>query len=249
MKHFAFLLIVVASVGCASSSSHPAGAQSPAKFKTTVTRQIIERYWLYLPPEYNSDLRKKWPLVIFLHGAGERGEDLDNVTTHGPAKLAERGKQFPFILISPQCPANARWNVDDLDIFLTDVLQRYRVDKDRVYLTGLSMGGWGTWQWATNYPNRFAAIVPICGAGDPFLMKKTVTYPPVWAFHGDADETVKLAETQRMIDAFKKRGAYVKLTVYPGAKHDSWTQTYENQEMWNWLLSKKRGECAADLAQ
>ena len=236
-------VIVAAGLGCASQQSQSAaGKQSPANLKTTVTRQITERYLLYLPTDYSADPQKRWPLVIFLHGKGERGENLDDVKAHGPPMLVAEGRQFPFVLVSPQCPDKQRWNSDNLDALLDDLLARYRIDADRVYLTGLSMGGWGTWQWISRRPERFAAAVPICGSGDRALIDRGKLFPPVWAFHGDEDEIVPLEESKRMVEKWRSDGGEVKLTVYPGVKHDSWTQTYQNQEMWDWLLSKKRGE-------
>src|SRR5699024_6921671 len=129
--------------------------------------QSISEYLLYLPQDYKETGYKRWPLVLFLHGAGERGNDLEAVKKNGLPKLVEEGRDFPFIIVSPQCPAGLWWSTDDLNLLLNDLIQRYEVDIDRIYATGLSMGGFGTWEMAIRFPDRFAAIAPICGGGDP----------------------------------------------------------------------------------
>jgi predicted peptidase len=196
-------------------------------------------YLLYLPPEY--DQKDSWPLLVFLHGAGERGSDLNRVKAHGPAKLIEQGKDFPFVIVSPQCPEGQWWPVLGREVMalVEEMLERYKIDPERVYLTGLSMGGYGTWSIASVWPERFAAIVPICGGGRPFTasnLKKV----PVWAFHGAKDPVVPLRESEQMVEAVNRAGGNAKLTVYPDAEHDSWTQTYENPELYEWLLSHRR---------
>ena len=138
-----------------------------------ITTTVTCEYLLYLPKDYGKSERK-WPLVLFLHGAGERGANLDLVKTHGPPKLIQQGKEFPFIVVSPQCPQGIWWPeiVDTLAALLDEVRENYAVDSDRVYLTGLSMGGYGTWTLACRYPERFAAIAPVCGGGLPFLAER-----------------------------------------------------------------------------
>ncbi|MEJ5258862.1 MAG: prolyl oligopeptidase family serine peptidase [Anaerohalosphaeraceae bacterium] len=196
-------------------------------------------YLLYLPPDYEQ--KDSWPLLVFLHGAGERGSDLNRVKAHGPAKLVEQGRDFPFVIVSPQCPEGQWWPVLGREVLalIDEMLERYKIDPDRVYLTGLSMGGYGTWAIASAWPERFAAIAPICGGGRPFTaanLKKV----PVWAFHGAKDPVVPLSESQQMVDAVNRAGGKAKLTIYPDAEHDSWTQTYDNPELYQWLLSHRR---------
>jgi predicted peptidase len=213
-----------------------AGKQIPTQLDAQI--HVTLKYLLYLPADY--DKQDKWPLILFLHGAGERGDDLERVKVHGPPKLIEHGKQFPFIIVSPQCPNGHWWNNElvTLSALLDDIESKYKVDKDRVYLTGLSMGGFGTWALAGYSPDRFAAIIPICG-GEPLLtraLKKT----PVWAFHGGKDPIVPVKRSQDLVDALKRTNAEVKFTVYPEALHDSWTATYDNPEVYEWLLAHKR---------
>ena len=161
--------LMLLAVGCATTPQREGMPnQQPATLNTTV--DVSCGYWLYLPEKYNAD-KKNWPLVLFLHGAGERGDNLDLVKKWGPPKRAAGGEKYPFILVSPQCPSEEWWTsakqITTLDALLNDIVKRYRVDEDRVYATGLSMGGYGTWELAMQFPNRFAAIVPICGGGDP----------------------------------------------------------------------------------
>lgn len=195
-------------------------------------------YWLYLPKDYQVEGEKKFPLVLFLHGSGERGSDLEKVLIHGPPKLIAAGKEFPFIVVSPQCPEQQVWNPDVLSRLLDDLEQNYAVDSRRIYVTGLSMGGFATWSLAASTPFRFAAVAPICGGGRPewsYQLKNL----PISVYHGDQDMGVKLERSQEMVDAIKAAGGDVQLTVYPGVGHDSWTQTYENPKFYEWLLSKE----------
>lgn len=237
----AFVIALAVLAGCASSAVRPSAgvSQQPETFRKTVTKTVVYRYLLYLPEEYGNDKAKRWPLVIFLHGAGERGDDLNLVKQHGPPKLVEKGRSFPFILVSPQCPAGHWWPFEDLNPLLDDILARYRVDTDRVYLTGLSMGGAGTWAWAILNPERFAAIAPICGPAEP-LLADHLKHVPVWVFHGAKDTTVPVRESEEMAAALRKAGGDVKLTIYPEANHDSWTQAYNNPELYEWLLKHRR---------
>lgn len=209
----------------------------------TVSHVVLLKYWLSLPNGYADDTSKKWPLVLFLHGAGERGDDLELVAKHGPPKLVKAGKDFPFILVAPQCPPDSWWESTTQILALKTLLDRIeascRVDPDRVYCTGLSMGGYGTWRLACEFPSRFAAIAPICGGGRPFLAK-AMKGIPTWAFHGAKDPVVPLSESEKMVDALRRAGGTVEFTVYPEALHDSWTETYDNPALYEWLLKQRR---------
>lgn len=198
-------------------------------------------YLLYLPDSYPQDTLKKWPLLLFLHGSGERGDDLEKVKQHGPPKLIEQGKKFPFIVVSPQAPQEQGWSTADLYALLQNCKQKYRVDPDRIYLTGLSMGGFGTWSLAIEHPEEFAAIVPICGGGDTADIWK-LRHTAVWCFHGAKDNNVPLAFDQKMISALQVYNPSARLTIYPEAEHDSWTTTYNNDSLYQWLLMQKKFE-------
>jgi predicted peptidase len=215
-----------------------ASAQKKKVFSKRIEKKVRLGYLLHLPEGYTKS-KQKWPLVLFLHGAGERGKDLDKVKMHGPPKLVEDGKDLPFILVSPQCPEGRFWDPEELVALLNDIESSYRVDTNRVYLTGLSMGGYGTWALATLHPKRFAAAVPVCGGGMAWAVKQMKDVP-VWAFHGAKDNVVPLRESEEMVAALKAGGGDAKLTVYPDAMHDSWTATYDNPEVWDWMLAKKR---------
>ena len=235
----AILVPALIAAGCASTSEYPAaaGKQVPASFSGQITMQVKMNYLIYLPDGYDSG-SEPWPLVLFLHGAGERGRDLELVTKHGPPKLVAAGKAFPFILISPQCPDRVFWSSAVLDALLEDIQDRYRVDASRIYVTGLSMGGGGTWDMAITYPQRFAAIAPICGWGDT-LAVRALTKLPIWVFHGRKDPVVPVARSEELVRVLEANGGNVKFTVYPEAGHDSWTETYDNPELYRWMLAQK----------
>ena len=196
-------------------------------------------YLITLPDGYAETPETTWPLMLFLHGIGQRGDHLDQITKHGPPKLIKQGRAFPFIVVSPQCPDDYLWSAEPLGRLLDEVVAQHRVDADRVYVTGLSMGGYGTWDLAARYPNRFAAIAPICGGGKPDRAC-AFKHLPVWAFHGAQDEVVPLERSQEMIDALHACGSDARLTVYPDAAHDSWTEAYDNPELYDWLSSHRR---------
>lgn len=199
-------------------------------------------YLLFLPKDYGKDERK-WPVMLFLHGAGERGDDLKLVKVHGPPKIVEQRPDFPFIVVSPQCATNHWWPGDVQQHLLAElldhVLTRFNADPQRVVVTGLSMGGFGSWTLTARHPNRFAAAVPICGGGDPDDAPKLKNLP-FWVFHGAKDVGVPLKLSEDMVSAIQKVGGNAKLTVYPEAGHDSWTETYNNQAVYDWLLAQRR---------
>jgi len=199
---------------------------------------IAERvdYLLYLPAEYNES--QKWPLVVYLHGAGAIGQNLLYVRAEGLTNQIEQGKQFPFILLSPQS-IHGGWYPKLIVELIDHVSSTLPVDRDRVYLTGCSMGGHGTWNIASSYPDRFAAIVPLCGGGDPRHAKRLAGIP-IWAFHGAKDNTVRLASGQTMVDAVKKCGGNVKFTIYPDGGHIIDDMTYRNDQLYTWLLAQRR---------
>jgi predicted peptidase len=240
-----FLLASSLLLGAGSASAQTAGQQAPQAFSKESRKTLKAQYLLYLPKEYGKDPGKKWPLILFLHGAGESGSDLEKVKVHGPPRLITEGKELPFIVVSPQCPeGNARqpgswWDPATLNALLDEVIAHHQVDEERVYLTGLSMGGYGTWNLATTSPHRFAAIAPICGGGLPRFTSR-LRAMGIWVFHGAKDPVVKLNESEEMVEALKAAQIPVKFTVYPEATHDSWTETYNNPELYEWFLQHRR---------
>lgn len=244
-----FVSVLLFLIGCAQMEEAkikpdpvlPPG-QHPQVFEKKVTKTNRCEYLIFLPEDYGK-INKEWPMILFLHGAGERGGDLNLVKKHGPPKIVEKQKDFPFIVVSPQCPPDQWWpdKVEVLINLLDDIVSHYRVDEQRVYLTGLSMGGYGTWTLAAAYPERFAAIAPICGGGKRYMANRLKDVP-VWAFHGAKDMVVSAKESEEMVDAIKARGGDAKLTIYPDAGHDSWTATYDNQELYDWFLIHRKSE-------
>ena len=225
--------------------------QKTCRFAARVEKTVQLNYLLHLPQGYITDGTEAWPLILFLHGAGERGTDVETVKKHGVAKIVERHEDFPFVTVSPQCLPDSWWwqEIEALIGLIDEIVETLAVDTERVYLTGLSMGGYGTWHLAAAQPDRFAAIAPICGGGlwyEGFPEKVCVLEKvPVWAFHGAKDPSVPLEESAKMVRALEACGGNVRFTVYPDATHDSWTETYDNPELYEWFLSHSlRGNVA-----
>ena len=177
--------------------------------------------------------------MLYLHGSGERGDNLNLLKKNGLPKLIEAGKSFPFILLAPQCPTGQAGEASSLNLLLDEIEEKYKIDRDRIYLTGLSMGGYGAWTLVIQSPERFAAAVPISGGGEPDDAAR-IAHIPIWVFHGAKDPIVPIRESQEMVDALKKKGSNVKFTIYPEGKHNAWTQAYNTPELYTWLLEQKR---------
>jgi len=197
-------------------------------------------YVKYLPKDF--DENKKYPLVFFLHGAGERGDDLDIAMRHGFMKhVREDGAEYPFIFVGPQCPNDKYWGcyTESLLAFLDYICETLPVDKERVYLTGLSMGGTGTWMLAMAAPERFAAIAPVCGSGICWY-GEALKDIPVMMYHGDLDDIVPIDESITMLRAINAHGGNARLKILNGVEHDAWNYAYAGSELADWLLSHKR---------
>lgn len=213
--------------------------QQSLSFEKQVTKTVEYKFLLFLPESFAQDQKEKWPLLIFLHGSGESGEDIQKVKVHGPPKLVEKDENFPFIVVSPQNPVGIGWDAEALNALLDEALTQLPIDEDRIYLTGLSRGGAGTWSWACAHPERFAAVAPVCGGGYPDAACRLKNVP-VWVFHGAKDDVIPLSESKRMVEPLKQCGGDVKFTIYPEANHDAWTETYANPELYSWFLSHTR---------
>jgi len=200
------------------------------------------KYVLFVPPGY--DPEKAYPVVLFLHGAGESGTDGKKQATVGLGKVVKKKeKDFPAIVIFPQSQKGG-WGANSAEgkralAILDEVCKEYKTDAKRIYLTGLSMGGFGTWSIAAAHPERWAAIVPVCGGGSPASAEKFKDLP-CWAFHGDMDTTVKADKSREMIEALKKAGGTPKYTEYPGVGHNSWDKAYGTEELYDWLFKQAR---------
>ncbi len=245
------LLLGLAACTSVKHSNVMKTGQTAQNFSIERKQVLAADYLLFLPQGYDASSSKRWPLIFFLHGAGERGTNIWLVAKHGPPKIDTIDTNFPFIVISPQCPDGKIWSDDLLIALLDEIETKYAVDTHRVYLTGISMGGFGTWNLGLSHPERFAAIAPVCGGGETILLTLAQHYDPtqlayikslgVWAFHGGKDFTVSPEESVHMVDALKKIGCTdVKLTVYPEAGHDSWNQAYADPELFEWFLQHSR---------
>ena len=209
-----------------------------ATFKTNNKEERELEYLIYLPEDYDSN-NESYPLVLFLHGAGERGNDLELVKIHGIPKLVEGGRNFPFVTIAPQCPEEGYWDrpeyVSSLISLTKDVINNYRIRSGQVYGTGLSMGGLGILATSIKDPDLFAAIVPVCGGADLKYIER-LEKMPIWLFHGDNDDVIPVENSISIYQALKPINNDVIMTIYGGVDHDSWTETYENDDVYHWLL-------------
>ena len=198
-------------------------------------------YLIFKPNSYYIGNTKNLPLVLFLHGRGERGNDLELVKRQAlPKMIAEGNTEFPFILIAPQLPeSEEEWYTKDLISLVEEMESEYSIDENRIYLTGISLGGNGVWKLATEFPNKFAAVVPISGWGDTSRICR-LRDSNVWAFHGAKDTLILPERTLEIVERLQYCNPNVKSTLYPNAKHDAWTETYKNPEFMKWFLNQRK---------
>ncbi len=219
--------------------SQPDLIRSEMDQNKTVNVHVDYKYILEVPKTSNPDTL--FPLLIFLHGSGERGDSVDLVRVHGPWKFLESHPEYGFIILAPQCHSDDYWNPAALDLLVSEIIRKYPVDTMRIYLTGLSMGGYGTWDFAFYHPQRFAAIAPVCGSSIQFRLRSvTLKDMPIWIFHGALDDVVPIDNSVEVVKRLIELGNPVKFTVYPYANHDAWTKTYQNEELYKWFLEHQR---------
>jgi predicted peptidase len=244
-----------------SSANSTASLVNPTLRLRAVTNSRTYDYLESRPREFEANSSLRWPLIVFLHGTGERGNAVLDVARQGLPRLltdnpelsaAERGVGRDiaerFLIVAPQCAHYEVWNEGRLVALLDDVGERLNVDRGRIYLTGLSLGGFGAWSLGLRHPDRFAALAPICGGGRIADIVTAARQQPealrrlgVWAFHGANDRVVPVEESERMVAGLKQAGVSdVKLTVYPDVAHDSWTATYANPELYRWFLQHRQ---------
>ncbi len=209
-----------------------------------VVKHVSMQYLIVLPRNYNKQL-SAWPVLLYLHGAGDRGTDLALVRRTEAVQQAESRADFPFILVAPQVSdLDQSWlypeNRDAAINILDEVLSRYRADRSRVYLTGISMGGWGSWFFAYSFPNRFAAIAPLCGLDADLRWAPQIAKTPVWAFHGTNDTVAPIIGTEQMITKLKILGANPKFTPIIGGNHDIAKAVYQRDDLYQWFLQHSR---------
>jgi len=242
-------LLALLCASCRTVADGPEGLEH--RMEASVDGQRLS-YLLCVPPDAGQP-PDGWPLLLFLHGAGERGDDLAQVRVHGPPKLLDSIPELArCVFVAPQCPADSWWRTETLLALLDEVRAQTRVDPTRIYVTGLSMGGYGTWNLLARRPDLFAAAVPICGGGDigrlipdlgsgfdlaGLLEAKDV---PIHAFHGEADPVIPVEESRLLVRALREVGGRVELTTYPGVEHDSWTRTYARPELYAWIFAQRR---------
>lgn len=198
-----------------------------------------DRFLLSLPPGYRAMPFHKWPVILFLHGSTERGTDVNDVRRLGLPAALDGGLRIPAIVVSPQIPEDTAWESRALKKLLDAVLPGLRADRSRLHVTGLSLGGFGTWNLVETYPDLFAAAAPVSGGGDP-EMAYAIRDVPVWIFHGLNDVNVSPYQSMAMAEAMLWQGAEVKVTMYRDLAHDCWTETYGNRDLYRWMFSHRR---------
>jgi len=204
-------------------------------------------YISYTPKTYQADSLKKWPLIIYLHGGSSRGQDTIKLFSHGIPDQIWRGREFPFVIVAPQCPINQRWSTDDwFENFYQEITSKYRVDTDRIYLTGVSLGGSGTWYLAMKHPDKFAAIAPMSGFTRhmDFIENNIdrLIDMPIWAFHGKIDRIVEFEDTEWLVNELMRKDKNVKFTAEPNVGHWMDWHVYTNQEIYDWFLEHDMGK-------
>lgn len=255
-----FLLLILTGV----QTNFLLGTETAFLNRTVTVNGTAYRYQVYVPVDFTP--KKKWPVILFLHGAGERGDDGSTHTQVGiGAAIRQHPERFPCIVVMPQCRRGQVWfgEMEQQALQALDqTLKEFNGDPQRVYLTGLSMGGYGVYYGAARHPGKFAALVPICGGvvpppAFPFPTEAATQVPTqqpyaaiakrlgkilVWIFHGDADPVIPVTESRQMAEALRKVGATVKYTEYPGVNHNSWDQAYADPELLPWLLAQRLGK-------
>ena len=239
MKQITFLLVLFL-LSCQTQVVEKQELTPGTQTHQTISDELNLNYLLYLPDNYDPDKEGGFPTILFLHGAGERGDSLDIVSKWGPPKIANE-KGLPFIVISPQCPDNEWWTsmLYPLKCLLDELISSLNIDTKRIYLTGLSMGGYGTFAFSQIHPEYFAAIAPVCGGGTPSLVKFS-KQPPTWVFHGADDQVVPVESSQIMVDALMESGVDVKFTVFEGVGHVSFPKAYNESGLFEWFLEHKK---------
>ncbi|BCM91994.1 hypothetical protein IAD21_03873 [Abditibacteriota bacterium] len=229
-------------------SAGVANAQPPQEIdsherEATFTRQSLKTfsgsYLLYLPDHYAEQPKQTWPVLLYLHSSDARSQELQKLKQEGLPYVLRTGTKLPFIVVAPLCSPDewwdSHWSVENVNVLLDEILEKYHVDSRRIYLTGWSMGGAGSWKLASSFPTRFAAIAPISGKSQTKYVAP-LRNTPVWAFHGAEDTTVPVNESQKMVDALQSLGGNVQLTIFPNTGHEAWQQVYSNPKFYDWLL-------------
>lgn len=231
-------------LACTCAGCKDDGTGDPPVLQQEVYGNAPLDYLLFMPASTAAMENGKYPLILSLHGIGESGSNLQLLKQEGLPRILDGYNSFPFLVVSPQCPASTEWYYDRtdtlVDALLDTVVRRYPVDTMRIYITGYSMGGIGTWDMCIRHPHWFASAVPIAARRESGWDPTPMRAIPVWAFHGELDDVVPLAKGKDIVNALTAVGGTAVLTVYSGVYHDSWTKTYDNTEVYSWMLSKRR---------
>ena len=233
MMALAAAVLMTAAATRAQDSTEPQPGVMAAQYDTPLN------YYLYLPRQYGNG--EAWPLLVFLHGRDQQGTDITRLKKHGPPHMVAKGEDLPFVMLAPQMIKPKHAPLQDLTDLIDKIERTYRIDPSRIYLTGLSLGGSATWNLAAYTPERFAAIVPICGRGDP-TTAATIARIPTWVFHGARDGIMKPELSWTMVNAIRAAGGDPRFTLYPERGHLSWKPAYADPELWQWLLAQRRPE-------
>jgi predicted esterase len=226
--------------GASDGPGHPLDDAWWTKLAVKVSQPPDYLYEVRVPHDYVKRPQDRWPLILFLHGSGERGRPLRALEGQGPLGSINAGHALPFIVVSPLCPNGQWWSPEGLSRVLDQVEASYRVDATRIYVTGVSMGGFGVYDVAARYPQRFAAMAVLSGGGEPATAERLKTVP-AWIFHGADDDQILPRYSAAIADAMKKEGAEVKLTILPGVGHGGWDKIYADPELYAWFLQHARG--------
>lgn len=231
------ILILIIPVSVLPQNDNSSPGLKPHKFEKELIRQVTANYLLYLPRDYSQ--KEKWPLILYLHGGRGRGDDLSLLNWYPLLKMLAGNDSYPFMALIPQCPAGEMWtDTELLKSLLDDVVSKYKVDSDRIYLIGYSMGGTGAWYMAYKYPELFAAIAPMTGNTNPWWASR-LKDTPIWAFHGQKDNLIPASETEEMAEAIRKEGGSIKISIDPERGHSPPSRA-EHEELFEWLLRQRK---------
>lgn len=213
------------------------------EIKTEFNKEIKSTYKISYVLDYPQDSKGKVPLIVFLHGSGERGTNLEMVKAHSPFTYKNLIKE-PVAILAPQCPENVWWDTETIYHLIKEIQQKYKIDESRIILTGLSMGGWGTLKLALEHPEMFSAVVPVCAPVDRFMKATAENYKdlPMKIFHGGNDDIVSPMNSIEIYQEIKKYNKNVELTIFPDDNHNSWDSTYSNPKLYEWMLSQKKSD-------
>ncbi len=235
MNFSRYILIVLIVTSCASQVK-PNLVDD--EMETTIKENLS--YYLYYPDGYLEEPDKEYPILLFLHGGGESGDSLVTIKRNGPPKLIVQGKKFPFLILAPQNPYQKKWwNTRAVKQLLDTVVTNNRVDKRRIYLTGLSRGGGAAWELAVQYPETFAAMAVVCGMTPVPYASWINKDMPIWVFHGEEDKSIPVTESETMVSRLKEMGYDIRFTKYPGIGHNSWVKAYNTEELYDWFVAQK----------